>query len=165
MESGKRPILQTMLDLHFVWSTPNCCFLLLPHKIRHQNKKSNAIICALSFVFLNPSFHNSSIPLFQLWAKRTKFTPDCPKWVIGLNLRQAFFCGLAKILHMFKTPSGFGFQSGRSRKISERIQDRNDKNMSCLWKEFDVASNRYEGLIILAGCPILYDFMYQDFYN
>ena len=73
MESGKRPILQKMLELHFVWSTPNICFLFLPHKILHQNKKNNAIICALSFVFLIPSFHNSSIPLFQLWAKRTKF--------------------------------------------------------------------------------------------
>ena len=35
-------------------------FCFLPHKILHQNKKINAIICALSSVFFKPI-----IPLFQ----------------------------------------------------------------------------------------------------
>jgi hypothetical protein len=41
-------------------------FCFLPSKLRHQNKKINAIICALTSVFFKPTTHDSNIPLFQL---------------------------------------------------------------------------------------------------
>jgi hypothetical protein len=67
MESGKRSIFTKNVAATFFDDAHQAsifCFLL--SKLRHQNKKINAIICALTSVFFKPSilrFQHSIIPI------------------------------------------------------------------------------------------------------
>jgi hypothetical protein len=66
MKSGKRNILQEMLNLFFLMMLARHLFSGFSAKILHQNKKINEIICVLKTGFFKPiipRFQHSNIPI------------------------------------------------------------------------------------------------------